>query len=394
MTNEKIILFSSSSLYLSFPQYKAIISEFKAFKKVLININEPITSEIDDNYIENTDILQVFDNYIKLHPIEQHSHPIKYSRLNRFITCKNYKKYLTEYLYKISPDLIVSSSDLSLSSRVMFSWCSKNRVPYVILQPSFIEGVPSRYGLIEKVKYIIVNKVFGVPLYRKQNLYGNESQKSYLFLWGSHFIQNPKRKNLFILGNPAFDNLFRNFDSKRVIKNTVLICTENIDFLGNNYADRVNKIYLETIKAKPEIKFYIKVHPRESKEKYKILFPKVKFPNVTIVKDENLYDLFKLSDIQVSVASFSSFEAAAMGLPIIIVRPDNSIKFPNHFNEEIDIRVTKVEEVVNAINLALSNEYWKDFIEKRERYFGELLYSTDGQSAKRVVQIIKSLVSK
>jgi len=387
MANKKTILFSSSSLYLSFPQFKAIISEFKDFKKVLLNVNEPTTSDIDNNYIKNKNILQIFDNYIKLEPIKQ-------SQLSRFITYKNYKKSLTKYLYKINPDLIVSGSDLSLSSRVMFSWSRKIGIPFVILQPSFIEGVPSKYGLIERVKYIIVNKIFGLPLYRKQNLYGNESQKSYLFLWGRYFIQNPQRKNLFILGNPAFDNLFRNFNAKRIIKNTIIICTENIEFLGINYADKVNRIYIEAIKSKPDIKFFIKVHPRESKEKYENLFPRDKFPNVTIVKDENLYELFILCDVQISVASFSSFEAAAMGLPIIIVRPDNEIKFPDHFKEEIDIRVTKDGEIVNAINLALSDEYWKHFIERREKYFGKLLHSTDGQSAKRVAQIIKGLVSK
>lgn len=83
-----------------------------------------------------------------------------------------------------------------------------------------------------------------------------------------------------------------------------------------------------------------------------------------------------------------------MGLPIIIIKPKERVKFPDHFREEIDIRVTEVEGIVNAINLALSDKYWNEFLEKREKYFRKILYSTDGQSAKRIAEVIKRLVKK
>ena len=387
MTNSKIILFSSSSLYLSYPQFKAIISELSDFKKLLLNVNEPDVGKIDDNYIKEKNASKIFDIYIKTREIKQ----FQFSRFQLYL---KYKKLLTKYLYKINPDAIITCSDLSISARVMFSWCKKNRVPYIILQPSFIEGIPEKYGLVKIAKFIVINKILGIPVYRRQNLYGHESQKSYLFLWGKHFIKNPKRKNLFILGNSAFDNLFKNFIAERIKKNTILICTENLDFFGKEIFDQVNNIYLEAIKSKPEINFYIKVHPREPIEKYEKIFPKSKFPNVKVVKNQDLYELFKLSDIQITVASFTSFEAAAMGLPIIIIRPENTIKLLDHFREEIDIRVNKVGDIVKAINLALSDEYWIKFLEKREKYFKKMLYSTDALSSKRVASIIRKLILK
>ena len=385
MKNEKIILFSSSSLYLSFPQFKAIIPEFKDYKKVLLNVNEPATSKIDNNYIKNKNILQIFDSYIKLKPIKQ-------SQLSKYITYKNYKKYLTKYLYKINPNVIISSSDLTMSYRVIISWCRKNKVPFIILQPSFIEGIPEKYGLIKIAKYIIINKVLGLPVYRKQNLYGNESQKSYLFLWGKRFVLNPKRKNMFILGNPAFDSLFSNFSADRRIKNAIVICTENLDFYGKEIFNQVNDIYLEAIKLKPDIKFYVKIHPRETIEKYEEIFPKHRFPNIIIVKNQDLYEIFKICDIQISVASFTSIEAAAMGLPIIIVRPDNKMKFFSHFGEDIDIRVINKKDIVYSIDLACSNKYWKQFLNKREKYFKKILFSADSHSSQRVANVIKNLI--
>ena len=99
-----------------------------------------------------------------------------------------------------------------------------------------------------------------------------------------------------------------------------------------------------------------------------------------------------MSYIQISVASFTSIEAAAMGLPIIIVRPDNKMNFFSHFGEDIDIRVINKRDIVYSIDLARSNKYWKQFLNKREKYFKKVLFSTDSHSAQRVANVIKSLI--
>ncbi|MFX0059063.1 MAG: hypothetical protein ACFE85_03910 [Candidatus Hodarchaeota archaeon] len=392
MVSSKIILFTSSHFYLGFPQYRALIPELRDYKKVLINVNEMGTKKLDDEFIRKNNVSHIFDSYLELKQIE----------FVKFFTFKlsyypliywKYKRKLMAYLYKINPAVIITTSDMATSHRVMFTWCKRNRVPYIILQPAFIEGIPEHYGLFKILRYIVINKILGLPIYRKQELFGYESQKSYLFLWGEYFILKKRKRNLFLLGNPAFDILFRKFQKERKIKNAILICTEYLDYFGKDIFDEVMKIYVKAIKSKPEITFYIKVHPRERIEKYKILLPKSRYPNVVVVKEENLYDLFNLCDIQMSVTSFTSFEAAAVGLPIIIIRPmDCRVKFPNHFDGKIDIKVENIEEIEDAINLALSNEYWKKFLDKREIYFKKRLFSTDGMSAKRVANVIKELI--
>lgn len=88
-----------------------------------------------------------------------------------------------------------------------------------------------------------------------------------------------------------------------------------------------------------------------------------------------MYELYNLSDIQISVASFISFEAPSVGLPIITIIPDN-IKVFDYFKQKIDIRVTNIEEIVGVINLSLSDKYWNIFLNKREKYFKKMFYST------------------
>ena len=305
---------------------------------------------------------------------------------------------MIKYLNKIHPDAIISGSDLRVSDRVLFSWSKKNRVPFIILQPSFLEGAfPERYGLKKITKYFLINKIFGIPLHRKFNLYGNESQKSYLFLWGKHFIQNPNRNRMIITGNPVFDKFFKSvIPLDRKVKKKVLICTQpSLDLIyGQNTQKKVNDIYIEAIKSKPGIEFYIKVHPREDIENYTKIFPRSRFPNVKVCKNIDLYELFKLCAVQISVSSYTSIEAAAMGLPVIILIPQKKTKFPDHFKGEIEIRVSEVDEIESAINLALSEEYWNKFLVKRERYFKKIFNFTDGKNAKRIATVIKRIIRK
>jgi len=51
--------------------------------------------------------------------------------------------------------------------------------------------------------------------------------------------------------------------------------------------------------------------------------------------------------------------------------------------------------VVDSIDLYhLTDEDWKEFIEKHERYFKKVLDSTDAQSSKRFVNAIKKIIKE
>lgn len=58
-----------------------------------------------------------------------------------------------------------------------------------VIRGMYSERFPEKFGLKKIIQYLKINKGFGLPVFRKRNLYGNESQKSYLFLWSKYFIR-------------------------------------------------------------------------------------------------------------------------------------------------------------------------------------------------------------
>ena len=64
--NRNIILFSSSYLYLTFPQFESLIPELDGFKKILLNVNELLSYRLDNKYINEKKTSQLFDIIIKI----------------------------------------------------------------------------------------------------------------------------------------------------------------------------------------------------------------------------------------------------------------------------------------------------------------------------------------
>jgi UDP-N-acetylglucosamine 2-epimerase len=274
-----------------------------------------------------------------------------------------------------------------------FSICKQNNAVLIILQPAFLNLKERKVQFLSRPLYFLLYYLLRIPKYNRQPYYGNEIKSAYLFLWGKRFNMFPNRKRTFFLGNPTFDSLFQNFQRKRNKKRRVIICTQPVDILfGKKELEMTNQFYRTAIEQNPNLQFIIKVHPRESINNYNNNFERNDYPNVTIVKRENLYELFKKCDVQISLNSYTSFEAAAMGLVIIIINPSNKLDLVDYFQGNIEIRVFKEDEITIALKKAYSEDYWKNFIQKRQVYFEKMLSSTDGQSAKRITKKIKEII--
>lgn len=397
--NDNSIIFTATYSYLALPQYKAIVPELIDYHKILFNPNDPISMAFDNNHITTDIISNFFDEYYELKDIS-------FDIRGKWWKIHNYRKYqktIITYLTEIKPIAVLSSSDMTLSDRIISSWCLKKKIPFFVIQPALLGGEYSfgkksivRYSMKQKIRRMILNRLLGVPLLRKQHLFGNEDPRTYLLLWSEYFARNPSRQNTFFVGNPAFDEIFKKFKEKRNrnLKNNIVICTQDIEvFYGVERVRQVIDMYKKAIESKPNITFYIKVHPREPIVKYEKIFDKKDFPNVKIVKDVDLHELFMLCDVQISFASTTSFDAAAMGLPSIIPNPNNSFELFDHFRGEIEIKVTKLENMKKAIDTTLSDDYWEEFLQRREKFFKKTLYSTDGQSGRRAAEKIKELIS-
>ena len=267
---------------------------------------------------------------------------------------------------------------------------------YILFGSGFIDFWKNtrKVSFIKKILYFVSKFFLGVSIYRKQEIYGNEDPNNYLLLWGEYFVLDPNRINTFFIGNPAFDNLFKSFSGVRTLKKNIVICTQNLDDLfSKKLYLQITNLYIQVIKNRPDLFFFIKVHPREPIEKYKKIFDENELTNIEIIKDCNLHDLFQKCDIQISVTSYTILEAAVMGLPVIsISHPVIKKSFLDHFRGEIDIPVSSTNEMLEAIITVRSEEYWEKFIKKRDKYFKKMMYSTDGNSGKRAAKIIKKLI--
>lgn len=394
------IFFIATYSYLAIPQYKAITPFLKSYHNILLNVKDPLSITFDMNHITQDIITRYFDEYIELKDVSFNIKGIR-AKIQNY---KNYQKKILAKLELIKPKAIISCSDMTLSDRIISSWCLNNNVPFIIIQPAVLGGEHSfgekslgRYSLKHQAKRVILKRFIGVPLLRRQHLFGNESQRTHLLFWSEYFVRNPDRKKTTFVGNPAYDELFKKFqnNNSRTLKNNILICTQDIEqYYGQEKVEQIIDMYKKAITSNPELGFYIKVHPRESIQKYKNIFNENDFPNIKIVKDHNLHDLFEICDIQISFASTTSIEAVIFGLPIIIINPDNSFKLVDHFRGEIDIRVTNVNSMPKAIATALSNDYWEIFLRRREKFIQKMFHSADGRSGERAAIKIRELISQ
>jgi len=404
MPKKKTLLFTSAYSYLSNPQYLSFIDKLDDTKKIYLHVRDPQSVKQDDERIKRDKITDFFDEYVEidfdlteeLSRVQKDRKGLLKKLSLKFISPYfEYKKLLQNVLDQYKPNAIITGSDMTISDRIISKWCKKKKSTHIVLQNCFIDDINYlKYGFKHKMRYFLFNKLLGAPIYRKQNLYGSETYRSHLLLWSDYYILDSKRKNTHFVGNAVFDKLFQQF-SKEKRKSTILtICTQPLDKLfSTEMFNEVNKYFKIAIKSFPEITFYMKVHPREEETKYQKIFPESTYLNVKVVKDYNLHELFKKSFAQVSINSFSSFEAAALGVPIIIINPNDEINALDHYREEIDIRIRKPEEIKKAISSILDDSYWEQFLIRREKYFKKMLHFIDGKSSERTAQKILELAS-
>ena len=276
-------------------------------------------------------------------------------------------------------------------------------MPFIIVQPSFFDG-KTEMGLISKFGYLFFNELLNIPLFRRQDTFGNERPENYLFLWGNDFKNCYKgqkiEKNIYVTGNPAFDPIL----NKETIgkeklgfnvpkdKPIITICTQILDgILDKKDIKDIEELYRDIINGNPGMHFIIKIHPRQDADYYKKTLNGLKGKNFTIVKHENLYNLFKISDMQISVASYSSFEAVVYGIPIILVKR-NLITYFDHFNNEIELRANTLGELDKQLKKCLTKEYKEEFEIKRKKYLESKLGYLDGKSGERVTETLEKIM--
>jgi capsule polysaccharide export protein KpsC/LpsZ len=267
------------------------------------------------------------------------------------------------------------------------------------MQPSFLEVAPeTRKEKISRVAvYLLFNKLLKTPIGRRQHYYGCERKTNYNLLWSNAFSNQIKdMKNTFYVGNPLLDKFATKKVNIEVTNPFALICTQPYDklvdmgILKSHQALEMITMLTQIVIQNPDVYFYIKVHPSEDETKYEDLFEGIDTDNFQIRKDIPISELLKLVDVQVSMASYTSFEAVVAGVPIIIIHPE-FINFFDQFNGEVELRADCVECFNIDLQTALRPWYRQTFSAARKEYLNKKL-SYFGCSAETTANTIKKVV--
>ena len=263
-------------------------------RKILINSKREILTNLQYKSKELDFVVKMFYNlhfFIKLILLFNF-----YNNLNNFIDNK-------------IPSLAIIANDFNSAERIAAGYFKQKKIPTLYIPHSAIPIIPE---LITKsdIEYYAL---------------GGESDKNYYVRRGI------PEKNIINTGIPRYQNLYEgkikeldsirdmfggksyNFQKKDI---TILLTTNPIDDKSNE------KIINSVIKSLMELNLVnnliIKLHPSESGNLHKKITQKLNV-NPVIVKDYNILELIKSSDLLISQKSTTLLEAMIIGTPMILL---------------------------------------------------------------------------
>lgn len=265
-----------------------------AKRKIIINSKRELLENLQYKSTELDYVIKMFYNshfFIKL------------------ILLFNFYNNLNNFIDNNVPSLVIIANDFNSPERIAAGYFKQKKIPTLYIPHSAIPIIPE---LITKsdIEYYAL---------------GGESDKNYYVRRGI------PEKNIINTGIPRYQNLYEgkikeldsikdmfddksyNFQKKDI---TILLTTNPIDDKSNE------KIINSVIKSLMELNLVnnliIKLHPSESGNLHKKITQKLNV-NPVIVKDYNILELIKSSDLLISQKSTTLLEAMIIGTPMILL---------------------------------------------------------------------------
>jgi hypothetical protein len=413
---KKRILLIPDSDYLSNPIYLALGKlDNSRLNITYLNPSFPITRGSKKKNYSTSSIKNSFDQY---ESIDEHYFDFFHEYFNKSIFSKinNVHRFIKEYgdyvstFYKIfdhlEPAAIVLTSDKTTTGVISNAWAAENNVPVIIIQSAFIEG--SKVNVLRRIKryclYTVMNIVLKLPYVPRQFKYGHENDENYMCVWGTHTLNYFKARGvndrLIITGNPVFDSYSMDNDAHNEAIESQAKNRPIVSIFTTPYEEILTKkqenIVLETFKSlisnNHQWFFVIKIHPRQRSIAYEQLLASNPHENYCITDTSNIAEVFGSSDVQISLFSYTSFQAVIAGVPIILFK-DEYIKHHDNFNNEVELRANNLGELENAIILSFRDDYKEEYKSKRQQYLDTRLHSLDQKSSERVINNINKIIS-
>ena len=208
--------------------------------------------------------------------------------------------------------------------------------------------------------------------------------------------------NIFVTGPTFMDNITpykkhtaSNNKKKRILFATTPKITDNL-VDEKNYVAYMTK-FIKDLNKLSNTEIIIKAHPRETDMGlYRSIASH--YDNVIVVtgtdKDQ-LYPLIRKSDVALTFESSITAEIMAIGTPLIVIDMNPWISNVITINDRARVlHVGRDEDISQIVDKTLNNPDFRDkTIANQNENVRSYLYKVDGKCGKRVVDIIKQLVS-
>jgi len=167
-------------------------------------------------------------------------------------------------------------------------------------------------------------------------------------------------------------------------------------YYPTDYSLSCLKKFLETVENHPDKQFIIKLHPFYNRSCYPAIAQETKnHPNVFIIEDINLIELYNVSSLVIS-----DLFSTAIILALLSEKPVISLNF---FKREepiplakrgVAIEVNKPEDISSAIDRVFKDKALSDFFKSnRKPFIYDYAYRIDGMATHRVKEFMKVLTN-
>lgn len=412
------IVLAGSRYYLALPLFSAIARASTRWRSVFLDLRESGSGGSGGAGPKpDADLLAAFSGHAAVEDAVVRAAMEAKTVWSRVRATRRLNEVLVTQLADLNPSAIVVVDDVyGPTARLCNHWADRCGVPFVVMQAVPLKlKTRGRASLGSRLRRRAVNALAGLPVYNRQTHWGQESPRSYAFLWGEYFKAQYEAagKNVSrfkVVGNPMFD-AFRydrewKAEQKRVYLEQeglpitpaaplVAVCTQPLttayEAFGPQEWQSIYGMVRQTVIRRPDAFFILKVHPREDPARYAALFGDVPHANYRIVHRHPIERLLIAADVQMSSYSTTSLQALVYGTPVILLRTsaiDAYYEGAELFEMAAAVKAASVEELDAALRVVTTPGFVREFGPRRATFIERTVHAVDGRSGARFFQAL------
>lgn len=367
-------LLSSVSLIDKALKYKDDVIPYELFIAYKRQIKDKL---IDESLIEdNTKAIHCMD--FNFENIDLKNIVIKHAFADFKFQCLSYLKEILAMKKLIKKDkikkcIVIGEGDRGRCIITAGNMCG---IKTYALQHGTISETSSAY---------IYNLKRSFPIVPSRTFVWGEKYKSLLINHNNMYNEN----NVIVSGQPRTDLLFKdNYHTKSDIHEEIriLYATQATSYMEDLVYPPTEMLFKSISNLNKKYELIIKLHPGDFHvSDYEKMIKKYEIRNVKIVRESDLYDLIKWSDVIITVHSTVAVEGAIFNKPSVCILLSKYDDVAEFVKDGVSMGARNEDELRNIL-LNIKDNHNN---EKMQQYLKYNFYKIDGNVNQRILNIIK-----